>query len=535
MKPVGQNPPIANPPRRPAGGFDGRALALGAACLLGLAACGQRTPAASRLPPPWIGELTRGGDGLPAPEASATPHPIYSLMPTPPPAGFAILEPTPDARREPPALRTSADTYVVQPGDTLGSIAGKYGLSAATILRANGLTNPDVLPVWMALTIPAPVPQSAGPAEKLLPDSELVFSPGAAFFDVEAEVVARGGYLAGYAEEVEGQNLSGAEIVDLAARRHSVNPRLLLAVLEYQSGWLRASNPSASTRDYPMGFAILRREGLYSQLALAADLLNKGYYLWRAGWGGPYVTPDSAAIPPGEGLNAGTVGVQYLFARLYASGDWRLVVSRDGFYALWTELYGNPFLRGIEPLLSAGLTQPELRLPFEDGVAWSFTGGPHGAWDSGAAWGALDFAPPGDALGCVLSDAWITASADGWVMRAGQGELILDLDRDGYEQTGWVLLYMHVEERGRVEPGTFVHAGDRLGHPSCEGGYSNGTHVHIARKYNGEWIAADGPMPFVLDGWRSKGAGIEYDGTLERGGVILEACDCRNDGNQIAR
>jgi hypothetical protein len=135
----------------------------------------------------------------------------------------------------------------------------------------------------------------------------------------------------------------------------------------------------------------------------------------------------------------------------------------------------------------------------------------------------------------VWSDAWVTASADGLVVRAGEGELILDLDGDGYEQTGWVLLYMHVEQRQRVEAGTYVRAGDRLGHPSCEGGYSNGTHVHVARKYNGEWIAADGPMPFVLDGWRSRGAGIEYDGTLERGGVILEACDCRFDGNQIAR
>jgi hypothetical protein len=35
-----------------------------------------------------------------------------------------------------------------------------------------------------------------------------------------------------------------------------------------------------------------------------------------------------------------------------------------------------------------------------------------------------------------------------------------------------------------------VKTGDRIGHPSCEGGAANATHVHIARRYNGEWIPA---------------------------------------------
>ena len=40
-----------------------------------------------------------------------------------------------------------------------------------------------------------------------------------------------------------------------------------------------------------------------------------------------------------------------------------------------------------------------------------------------------------------------------------------------------------------------VQAGDPLGHPSCEGGNVTGTHVHLARKFNGEWIGAGGRMP----------------------------------------
>jgi murein DD-endopeptidase MepM/ murein hydrolase activator NlpD len=129
----------------------------------------------------------------------------------------------------------------------------------------------------------------------------------------------------------------------------------------------------------------------------------------------------------------------------------------------------------------------------------------------------------------------VTAVADGPIVRARNGEVVQDLDGDGNEQTGWVVLYMHIHSTDRVQSGDRLRAGDRIGHPSCEGGVSNGTHVHLARRYNGEWIAADGSLPFDLDGWISAGLGPEYDGTMMRGDVRLEACGCRNDTNQIAR
>jgi murein DD-endopeptidase MepM/ murein hydrolase activator NlpD len=240
-------------------------------------------------------------------------------------------------------------------------------------------------------------------------------------------------------------------------------------------------------------------------------------------------------LNPGAGVNAGTVGLQYLFSQLFQEDEWRRVVDVGGFEQIFSILFDNPFARQIEPLLPDGLTQPELQLPFEPESVWSFTGGPHSAWGGGTAWAALDFGPPGDAFGCVLSDEWVVASAPGIVVRAGNGEVVLDLDGDGYEQSGWVLFYMHIESRDRVSPGSYLNAGDRIGHPSCEGGLTTGTHVHIARKYNGEWISADDSIPFNLDGWISVGLGEQYDGLLVRDSVQLEACACRNDTNQISR
>ncbi len=99
--------------------------------------------------------------------------------------------------------------------------------------------------------------------------------------------------------------------------------------------------------------------------------------------------------------------------------------------------------------------------------------------------------PEGKGLGCVQSDLWVVAVADGLIIRADQGRVIQDLDGDGNEGTGWIVLYMHIEGRDRVQAGTYVKAGERIGHPSCEGGYSTGTHFHLARRYNGEWIPAD--------------------------------------------
>ena len=74
-----------------------------------------------------------------------------------------------------------------------------------------------------------------------------------------------------------------------------------------------------------------------------------------------------------------------------------------------------------------------------------------------------------------------------------------------------------------------VKEGDRIGHPSCEGGLSEATHLHIARRYNGEWIAADGPLPLVLSGWQAASSGKPYEGTLTRQKQVRTACECRDD------
>ncbi len=496
-----------------------------------------------------FGNVTPVGDG-PAPPSTwpaGAPGTPLAAAATPAPARPTrdlSVSPTPDPPRTSALDRTASESYTVQRQDTLNQIGARYGVTAEQIAAANAMQVTDTLFVGQVLVIPLPDGALAGPAEKLLPDSEFVYGPNDAGFDLAGFIRARGGYLASYTEPVSGAlldgagsgaTLAGAEIVRLVATRFSISPRLLLAVLEFQSGWVTQAQPSDNTLAFPLGRVEAARAGLFKQLSWAANELNRGYYGWRAGWLTSFTFTAGGLRLLAPGLNAGTAGVQGLFAQLYTVEAWERVVAPAGFVQTYQRLFGNPFAYAVEPLLPADLIQPELALPFEPGQVWAFTGGPHGAWADGSAWAALDFAPPALMEGCVQSEAWVTASAAGRVVRSEYGALVLDLDEDGFEGTGWALFYMHIEARDRLPVGAAAAVGDRLGHASCEGGVSNGTHVHLARKYNGEWLAADGALPFVLDGWVSAGLGQEYDGTLSKAGVTLEACDCRAPGNEISR
>jgi len=73
-----------------------------------------------------------------------------------------------------------------------------------------------------------------------------------------------------------------------------------------------------------------------------------------------------------------------------------------------------------------------------------------------------------------------------------------------------------------------------MGYPSCVGGHATGTHVHIARKYNGEWILADSAVPLTMNGWITHNGSREYLGTLTKGSTIVTACDCGDTYTSIS-
>jgi murein DD-endopeptidase MepM/ murein hydrolase activator NlpD len=464
------------------------------------------------------------------PPVELSPVPIaLNITPTPNPSRFDL---PPQGMQE----------HTVQSGDTLSSIAEKYGTTLESLLGVNQLINPNILSIGQIIQLPQ-LPTELTPSLKLLPDSRLVRASNA--FDVAGFIAQQNGFLRGVTDEVESrlfdgsvikETLTAAQVIERVSIEYSVDPRLLLALLEYRAGWLSNPTPNEIQKVFPLIFSLeTNRLGLYRQLSWAAFHLNAGYYGWK------YRELITLEFETGErflydaGLNAGTVALQYLFSIKSDVTSWRnAITTPQGFFSLYYAYFGNPF-EDKDPVVPIDLVQPELGLPFGSGEVWFFTGGAHGGWASTSAWSALDFAPPDertDGLFCFVSDYWVRAVADGIIARSQDGGVWLDLDGDGDDSTGWVIFYLHIATQDRAPVGMRVSKGDPIGKASCEGGYSTATHLHIARKYNGEWMPTDCQQcgsqdirpTFDLGGWKVISIpNQEYQGYLDFNGQRLTA------------
>jgi hypothetical protein len=448
------------------------------------------------------------------PDSLTTPPVISQTSPTP---GIAptLIVPVATLQADP-----SIYEYYAQSGDTLGALEKRFEVSSYEILSNEILYPKTFIPNGELLFIPNRTGQDADPMF-LLPDSEVINSPSAASFDLHAYVEQAGGYLSNYSEHFNDGRLSGSEIVERVAMDNSVNPRVLLSLLEFRSGWVFGDSVTAKGVEYPMGFVVQGREGLYKELVLTANYLNTGYYGWRSGTVTDLGFQDGRQLRIHPGLNAGSVGIQVLFSKWYRQDTWSSALyGEDNIVSLHTAMFGDPWLRAatVEPLFTSDVSQPEMALPFVVGERWSMTGGPHAAWNSGSPRGAIDLAPVTGEAECAVSYTWVTASAPGLITRSERNLVVIDLDGDGYEQTGWNVVYFHIADKERIDAGSFVDLDDQIGHPSCEGGRSTGTHVHIARKYNGEWLLADGPLPFILSGWLVYADDANYKGGMRKDG-----------------
>jgi LysM repeat protein len=112
-----------------------------------------------------LGSGTGAGGSSPSPAASASavvagsPTPTASLAPTPttpPPSASPQPSPTPTAtpRQTAKPSPSSGRTYTVKAGDTLSSIAARFGTTVKALQQLNGISDPSLIHPGQVLKIP---------------------------------------------------------------------------------------------------------------------------------------------------------------------------------------------------------------------------------------------------------------------------------------------------------------------------------------------------------------------------------------------
>jgi LasA protease len=467
---------------------------------------------------------------------------VQSTMIVPP-----IVNPTQTTTTEPESTTTyptrpafapgTLVDYTAQDGDSLSVLASHFNTTVKEILEANPLLPKTITTLQAGFQLKIPIYYKAlwGSQFQIIPDALFVNGPAGTGFDTKAFVDSQPGWLKNYTVFADDLMRTGGDLIDLVANNFSISPKVLLALAEYQTGALSQPVMDENLRVYPLGYEDQYHKGFYLQLVWAASLLNNGYYGWRNGRLDEINRSDGTLEIPDPWQNAATVAFQYYFSQKLSISDYNHAIHENGFYLTYKNLFGEPW-QSIQPHIPGNLQQPELVLPFARGKTWAFTGGPHESWwGSGEPYGALDFAPPTSGGGCSPTDEFVVAMASGLIVRTEPAHaiVVLDLDADGDERTGWVIYYLHLSKNEMITQGKIVKTGDTIGHPSCEGGSATGTHVHITRKYNGEWIDADSAVPFNLEGWIAKNGALPYQGTLTRKGNVITASDSASGHSAI--
>ena len=231
--------------------------------------------------------------------------------------------------------------YVSQSGDTLAAVASHFGVKEDQIIFAEGDELSGLLSPETLLYIPD-VLEDTTPDVLLIPDSDLVYSPSTIGFDVSAFVEQQGGRLAEYTELMTRGTTPGAEILTQLAVEFSVNPRILLTLMEYASGWVSGQPQTDAQGRYPYGFIQTDKGGLYKQLGLAVREVERGYYGWRAGTLTEVTFSDGSSMRLAPNLNAGTVAVLTYLAAISTPQDWENGILGEGSIpAMHTDLFGD--------------------------------------------------------------------------------------------------------------------------------------------------------------------------------------------------
>ena len=374
---------------------------------------------------------------------------------------------------------------------------------------------PSPTPVGFGrLSSPPPTIKSAPPP--LLDDGRLFYEPGWGTLEVRHFLESRPGTLARQSVWIGGQEMPLADIIVGKSLLYGLNPKVVLALIELQSGLVDSPDPPLEAFDWAMGRREWKDQGLEPQIDWAVREL---FHATR-----DYPLVNSLTLSSGQTipLPAGTNLGSYVVFRLVAlTGDEAAVGRLQGtgagsFIQTYKRLFGEdprlPLAGLPAPAARPFLTQPyegiyevtaifDHQGPFlsEDGSIISSLGEEaaglpydgHDGWDY-----ALDAGVP------------ILAAADGVVVWAGNSN-----DRCATAARGVVLehgngyqtLYWHLDTV-EVVAGQRVSQGERIGLAGASG-CAEGPHLHFGVHFLGRETDPEGWCGLGEDPWAIHPAG----------------------------
>ena len=354
----------------------------------------------------------------------------------------------------------------------------------------------------------------------LISDGQFVWGPNVGPFNIGAFLRNRKSPLAPYAADLE-----------LWASYSSVNPKVLLTVLEIRDGWV-----TSLPEDTPALEVSQRIEATAMQLAAT---FYEHLHTWGARRpslsiapaGGPAIWyADGSVAILDASTSSGTAAVAaVLAADTYPEGfSVQGAAQPTSFRLVFGALFPGTDLLSeanqINPLSAPPASL--LQLPFPLGATWTASG-PH-SWNGGnypPPFSSLDFFTGGGTCGAP-PNLYAVAAASGSVYRPFGYSCWLEIDHGA----GWVTSYYHLRN---LYSGAPLGRAGKVGTIACElcaGGFSTGPHVHFTLKFNGAYASLDGVK---LSGWTVRAGAVPYtSGSFERDGASRPAYSSINNDYQ---
>ncbi|WP_338844728.1 hypothetical protein V8J88_13870 [Massilia sp. W12] len=298
-----------------------------------------------------------------------------------------------------------------------------------------------------------------------------------------------------------------AEVISHWAGYTSVSPRVLIALMEHQTGMVSRQAGFAANSEQPFA-ALSNEKGFAQQVRDVADQIAQQLYA-------PLAHPGAA-----EFQQSGTSVLQKMLAK---GRSLKAENAEQDFAATYSRLFGQPFdaqaanksladVHGQSLAPRAGPAVGFLQFPFPIGQTW-YVGGAHTNTGSGNyPMSSLDMSQ-GGGWGSNQSNIWVTSSAGGQYKR--HSSCFAEIVHSG----GWSTTYYHLMNQ-QYNTGANINKNVRFANPAntkgqalCNGGHSTGPHQHYSLKYNGAYYHLNGVN---ISGWQISATGSSYDTNCSR-------------------